>query len=287
VKYGLQLFGLGPQHYPTVAAVAEEHGFESVWMPEHLVLPEPLPDTYLYTEGGRAPITSATPLYDPWVVLAAVAQATESIRLATNVFILPLRHPIATARSVVTLDRVSRGRVTLGMGVGWLEGEFDVVGESFRDRGRRADEIIPLLRRLWSDEVIEHHGEHYDFGPIRFEPKPRQRPSIPIEVGGCSSAALRRAGRLGDGWIEIGAADIDVLKSMIGDVQRARADAGREGEPFEITCGLGRDVDAVRRCRELGVTRVLAGPPVRDARVTADDVGDWIRRFADDVIAVA
>ena len=287
MKYGLQLFGLGPQHYAKVAAVAEEYGFESVWMPEHLVLPETLPDTYLYTEGGRPPISSATPLYDPWVVLAAVAQATERIRLATDVFILPLRHPVATARSVVTLDRVSRGRVTLGVGVGWLEDEFEVMGEPFGDRGRRTDEIIPLLRRLWSDEVIEHRGEHYDFGPIRFEPKPRQQPSIPIEVGGSSPAALRRAGRLGDGWIEIGAADVDRLKVMIEDVQRARAEAGREGEPFEITAGLGRDVDGVRRCRELGVTRILAGPPVEDARVAADDVGDWIRRFADDVIAVA
>lgn len=287
MKYGLQLFGLGPQHYANVAAVAEENGFESVWMPEHLVLPEVLPDTYLYTEGGRPPISSATPLYDPWVVLAAVAQATERIRLATDVFILPLRHPVATARSVVTLDRVSRGRVTLGIGVGWLEDEFEVMGEPFHDRGRRTDEIIPLLRRLWSDEVIEHRGEHYNFGPIRFEPKPRQQPSIPIEVGGSSPAALRRAGHLGDGWIEIGATDLDRLKVMIEDVQRARAEAGRDREPFEITAGLGRDVDGVRRCRELGVTRILAGPPVKDARVTADDVGDWIRHFADDVIAVA
>jgi probable F420-dependent oxidoreductase len=287
MKYGLQLFGLGPQHYAQVACVAEENGFESVWMPEHLVLPATLPDTYLYTDGGRPPISSATPLYDPWVVLAAVANATERIRLATNVFILPLRHPISTARSVVTLDRVSRGRVTLGVGVGWLEDEFDAMGESFGDRGRRADEVIPLLRRLWSDEVIEHHGDHYDFGPIRFEPKPRQRPTIPIEVGGSSPAALHRAGRLGDGWIEIGAKDHDTLEGLIARVQRARVEAGRDAEPFEITCGLGRDAGGVRRCRDLGVTRVVVGPPVKDARVTADDVGDWIRRFADDVIGAA
>jgi probable F420-dependent oxidoreductase len=287
MKYGLQLFGLGPQHYSTVAAVAEQNGFESVWMPEHLVLPAELPATYLYTDSGQPPIAAATPLYDPWIVLAAVAQATERIRLATNVYILPLRHPLATARSVVTLDRVSRGRVTLGVGVGWLEEEFDAMGQSFGDRGRRTDEIIPLLRRLWSEEVIEHRGEHYEFGPIRFEPKPRQQPSIPIEVGGSSSAALRRAGRFGDGWIEIGADSFSTLEAMIAGVHEARAAAGRDHLDFEITSSLGRDIAGVRRCRELGVTRVVTGPPVAGARVSAGDVSDWIRRFADDVIAEA
>jgi probable F420-dependent oxidoreductase len=287
MKYGLQLFGLGPQHYATVAVVAEQNGFESVWMPEHLVLPAELPATYLYTESGQPPIAAGTPLYDPWIVLAAIAQATERIRLATNVYILPLRHPLATARAVVTLDRVSRGRVTLGVGVGWLEEEFDALGQSFRDRGRRTDEIIPLLRRLWSEEVIEHRGEHYEFGPIRFEPKPRQQPSIPIEVGGSSPAALRRAGRFGDGWIEIGADGFSTLETMIAGVHATRAAAGRDHVDFEITSSLGRDIEGVRRCRDLGVTRVVTGPPVTGVRVSSDDVCDWIRRFADDVIAVA
>ena len=287
MKFGLPLFGLGPGHYAGVAAIAEQHGFESVWMPEHLVLPAEMPDTYLYTETGRPPIVSETPTYDPWVVLGAVANTTETIRLATNVYILPLRHPIVTARQVVTLDRLSRGRVTLGIGVGWLEEEFDVMGESFHDRGRRTDEIMGLLRRLWSEEVIEHHGRAYDFGPIRFEPKPRQQPSIPIEVGGRSPAAIRRAARLGDGWIEIGAQDFDTLGALMADLVAERERGDRSSEPFEITCGLGRDVDSVRRCEDLGVTRVIVGPPVTGARVSPEDVGDWIRRFGDDVIAKA
>jgi probable F420-dependent oxidoreductase len=295
VKFGLSMFGLSPRYYPEVAAAAEANGFESLWMPEHLVLPAEMPPTYLYTESGYPPITPRTAMYDPWVVLGAVANATTTIRLATNVFILPLRHPIQTARSVVTLDRVSGGRVTLGIGVGWLEEEFVAVGQSFHDRGARTDEIIGLLRQLWKDETIEHHGEHYQFDAICFDPKPVQKQGIPIEVGGSSKPALRRAGRLGDGWIEIGVKDFDTLTAMLAVVQEARRDAGRENLPFEVSSGLGRTVDDIRRSEDLGVTRVLAGPTpgsailkdpsLRTAHLTTDDFRDWTKQFADEVIS--
>ena len=114
----------------------------------------------------------------------------------------------------MTLDRVSRGRAVLGIGVGWMEEEFVVVGQSFPDRGKRADECIELIRRLWSDDVVEHHSRHFDFGPVCFEPKPVQQP-VPIEVGGTSPAALRRAGHLGDGWIELGSTDLDEIKRRL------------------------------------------------------------------------
>jgi alkanesulfonate monooxygenase SsuD/methylene tetrahydromethanopterin reductase-like flavin-dependent oxidoreductase (luciferase family) len=176
--------------------------------------------------------------------------------------------------------------VTLGVGVGWLEGEFDTVGQSFHDRGKRTDEIIPLLRRLWSDDVIEHHGDHFAFGPIKFQPKPRQKSGIPIEVGGASPAALRRAGRLGDGWIEIGSSSLHDLERKLSVVAKARQEAGRDGLPFEVTAGLG-DLDSIRRGRDIGVTRVLNGPWASPARLTRDDVLEWIKRFADEVIAKA
>jgi alkanesulfonate monooxygenase SsuD/methylene tetrahydromethanopterin reductase-like flavin-dependent oxidoreductase (luciferase family) len=161
------------------------------------------------------------------------------------------------------------------------------MGQSFHDRGRRTDEIIDLLRRLWSEDTIEQHSEHFDFGPVKFQPKPLQKPSIPIEVGGTSRAALRRAGRLGDGWVEIGSTDIDDLRAKLAVVDDARRSAGREGLPFEVTSGLGRDLESVRRCADLGVTRVVTGPPATGARITKDDVVDWISRFADEVIAKA
>jgi len=153
MKFGLSLMGLAPRFYGDVAATAEQHGFESVWAPEHLVLPAELPSTYLYSESGAAPIAPNSALYDPWVTLGFAAYATEKIRLATNVFILPLRHPFAVARSVLTVDRVSNGRVTLGIGVGWLAEEFDYTGQSFHDRGRRTDEIPQRALRLRSRDV--------------------------------------------------------------------------------------------------------------------------------------
>ncbi len=287
MKFGLPLFGVAPRFYAAIARAAEDNGFESVWMPEHLVFPAEIPPTYLYSESGYPPVTADTPLYDPWVVLAYIAHATERIRLATNVFILPLRHPIAVARSVVTLDRLSNGRVTMGIGVGWLEEEFTYVGLSPRTRGKRTDAMIPLLRQLWSDDEIEAHDEHFDFGPVKFQPKPRQA-TIPIEVGGSTKAALRRAGALGDGWIEVGAATHDEAAAMLAVVTQARADAGRSDEPFEVSFSgrLGHDLDSVRRSAEAGATRVIVTPTTSD-RITPDAITDWIKRFADDVIARA
>jgi probable F420-dependent oxidoreductase len=176
MKFGLPMLGVSPRHYPAIAQVAEASGFESIWMPEHLVLPAEMPPTYPYSETGYSVMSPDTPMYDPWVVLASVASVTTTIRLATNIYVLTLRHPFMTARSVVTLDRISNGRVTLGAGVGWLEEEFTYTGLSFADRGRRMDEIVPLLRRLWTEDVIEHHGEFFDFGPVKFQPKSLKKP---------------------------------------------------------------------------------------------------------------
>lgn len=291
MKFGLSLFGYGPQHYPDVALAAEANGFESVWMSEHLVFPEVVPLDYPYTDSGAPPATSDLPLYDPWVILAAVAQATERIRLGTNVYILPLRHPLITARAVVTLDRLSKGRVILGVGVGWLEDEFTMLGESFSDRGGRTDEIIHILRRLWTEDVIYHRGEHLQFGPLKFQPKPRHG-TIPIEVGGVSGRALRRAGALGDGWIEVGSKSLSEMADRLSIVRAVRSDAGREGLPFEVTViprsdEWGRTADGIRQLSELGVTRVIVGPYFEGTSglPTPESATAWITRYADEVIA--
>jgi probable F420-dependent oxidoreductase len=291
MKFGLSMFGYGPRSYARVAQAAEAGGFESVWMSEHVVFPEVLAPTYPYTGSGVPPVTSDTPLFDPWILLAAVAQATERIRVATNVYILPLRHPLITARHVVTLDHLSNGRLTLGIGVGWLEGEFALLGEAFDDRGSRTDEIIGILRSLWSEDVIDHRGEHFQLGPLKFQPKPR-RGSIPIEVGGASRPALRRAGRLGDGWIEVGSRTLGDVTERLAVVQHARREAGRDELPFEVPVRLGygdnppgSTPDDVRRLAELGVTRVIVGPPIEGVPRTADAAIEWIARFADDVMS--
>jgi len=296
MKFGIGAFGLSPRHLPEIGKLAEEHGFDSLWVPEHLVFPVDIPPAYLYSKDGFPPMRSDSPAYDPFVILATVAAVTTTIRLGTNVYILPLRHPVISARSVVTLDRVSGGRVNFGVGMGWMPEEFEIVGEDFGNRGKRADEIIGLLRRFWTDDVIEHHGEHYDIPPITFEPKPLQKPGIPIFVGGTTPAALRRAGRLGDGWMahrsnisfaegsaRATAEDYEQLAQQVATIDRHRREAGRDHLPFEIH-GYANTLDDIERCREIGVTAINAAPDAR-ANAKKEYFADWIERYADEVIS--
>lgn len=284
MKFGSTLMGVRLGAYADAARILEAAGFESLWVPEHLALPAESPSTYPYTEDGRPPVPTGTPCYDPFVLLSYAACATTSIRLATNVYLLPLHHPLRTARGAVTLDRLSGGRVTLGVGVGWLKDEFDWAGEEFSTRGRRTDEIIDILRRLWTEQTVDYESEHYRFGPVAFAPKPAQREGIPLEVGGTSAAALRRAARLGDGWIDIGSESVDVLARHITTLCAMRADAGRTG-PFEITLGgsWGSDLDSVRRAADVGATRVIARP-YAGTPLAAADVAEWAARYSDEVI---
>jgi probable F420-dependent oxidoreductase len=286
MKFGLSLSGISPRHYSALSQQAERLGYESVWIPDHLVFPEVMPPTYLYSETGEPPINSKTAVYDPWVLLGGIATVTESIRMATNVYVLPLRHPITTARGVLTVDRISRGRITLGVGVGWLTEEFGLVGLDASNRGKRTDEIIPLLRRLWTEEIIEHHGEYYDLDPVYFEPKPFQRP-IPIEVGGTSPAALRRAGRLGDGWIAIGIDAPDELQAALDVVQRHRKEADRGDLPFVVTTNIFADADVaeIERLADLGVDRAILRLPVRDRVIDGPELADLIAAFAENVVS--
>jgi probable F420-dependent oxidoreductase len=286
VKFGLSLVGLRPRWYAAVARQAEDNGFESVWLAEHLVLPAIMPATYLYSANGQPPITPETPVYDPWVMLAGVAAVTTRIRLGTNVYVLPLRHPLVTARAVVSLDRLSGGRVTLGAGVGWLATEYAAAGVDFTTRGRRMDEIIPLLRRLWSSTgPVAHQGRYYAFEPVRFAPRALQKPGIPIELGGTTGPALRRAGRLGDGWIELGSATLPELAARIDEVRAARATAGLAAAPFEISSGFGADLESVRETAAVGVTRTITAVPPAVAAGDLDDVLDWVRHYAATVVA--
>jgi probable F420-dependent oxidoreductase len=245
---------------------------------------------------------SDTPAFDPFVVLGAVAGRTRDVRLATGVFILPLRHPISVARSVVTLDRISGGRVILGIGVGWLPDEFHIVGQEFHNRGRRTDEMIVLMRKLWSEDTIEFHGEFYDIPPVKFAPKPvNKQAGIPIIVGGTSPGALRRAGRLGDGWVHhaqihaslytgeanpgINEQDFSELQDHLRVIERHRRGAGRGDAPFEVVAGMGATLEAARRCAGFGVTTYQAGPSAAGLRGTKDTFVDWAKRFADEVIS--
>lgn len=266
MNIGVPLFLLRPERMATVALRAEELGFESVWLPEHLVFPVDIASRYPYSPDGGAPINPATPLLDPFILLAQVAALTSRIRIGTNIYILPLRHPIVTARMAMTLDLVSGGRLSLGVGAGWLAEEFAAVDIDFASRGARTRECVRAIRALWTEEEIEFRGRFFSFGPVRFEPKPVQKPHPPILVGGETPAALRRAAALGDGWYgvrhtpESAAAQVATLRAEL-------AAAGRADVPFEITVSVGYgnlEAADLERYAAAGVDRVVVLPWTRD-----------------------
>jgi probable F420-dependent oxidoreductase len=260
--------------WPEIAEEADRLGFESVWIPEHLVFPVSM-DGSPYHGADHPPVPPETPTFDPFCYLAFLAGRTERIRLGTAVYNIGLRHPFVTARAVATLDIVSAGRVELGIGASWLRSEWEATGLEFRTRGRRVDECLAICRRLWTEPLVEHHGEFFDFGPVRFEPKPPQGAGIRVHVGGDSEAALHRAAILGDGWIPMNHT-LDQIPAAVERIAQLRADAGRDG-PFEVTA-FCRDPspDEVRRFEDAGVTRLLVRPWQRSA-----EAREGLRRFAD------
>jgi probable F420-dependent oxidoreductase len=239
-----------------LGGLVEQAGFESLWVGDHLALPAALPEGYPYTDDGHVPFPADTPLLDPLVLLGVIAAATTRLNLGTAVYLLPLRAPVAVARAVATVSALGSGRFTFGIGTGWIRREFDDAGVGFDDRGARTDEMIPLLRALWSGDVVEHHGAHYDVGPLQCLPRPDPRP--PIHMGGESARALRRAAALGDGWIGMNHAPEDA-PAAVARVRGAMAAAGRDADAFEVTIqAVGvPDAAALDRYRASGADRLL------------------------------
>ena len=291
MKFGYMLLGVPLRVQAQCAQRAEQRGFESAWVPEHLIMPEEMPASYPYTADGKPGITPSTPLFDPWVEISYLSAVTSTLRFGTAVCVLPLRHPLVTARALVTLDRLSRGRIILGAGSGWLKEEYDAVNIPFSQRGKLMDEIIPLLRRLWTEEVIRHDGPYYQIPPVRFEPKPVQKPYIPIEIGGHSPPALRRVAKLGDGWVEPGSPDIDGLCATIRKIHQMRTEVGRDQLPFEVTVianNIFNSPEDVQRAEEIGITRIVVSPlnnPYSPLGILKpQDYIDFVDRYADAVI---
>ena len=260
MKFGL-LFGSSvPANALEVARKADELGFDSIWVGHHILPPMRIPSTYPYAASGQPPFTPESPWYDPWVELSYLAAGTSRLRLGTSVFVLPMVDPFSTARAVATLDVVSGGRAVLGIGVGWMKDEFDVLGIDFKTRLSRTEETVRLLRLLWTEDRVEFRGRHFSVGPVTFNPKPVQRP-IPIHVGGDSDAALRRAARIGDGWIGVWY-DVDRAREHVARLRQLLGEEGRETVPFEITIQSSAPLtpDAVKRLDELGVHRLKVRP---------------------------
>src|SRR5256886_269421 len=203
VKFGIALGALNAHFHVDATDEAERLGYESVWLPEHLVLPVRMSRSPHPGE-EHPPVPPTTPVFDAFAYLGFLAGRTAHVRLGTHVYNLGLRHPFIAARAVQTLDVVSGGRFEFGVGASWLEEEWRAVDLDFDSRGRRVDEAIEVCKRLWTEPEIAHEGEFFRFDAVAFEPKPVQQPWPPILIGGESPAALRGPARLGDRGIGVG-----------------------------------------------------------------------------------
>ncbi|MCU1588564.1 MAG: luciferase [Frankiales bacterium] len=272
MKLGVTFARLRPSLWPQTAQLCDELGFESVWLPEHLVLPVGATGSPFHGQ-DHSPVPPKTPVYDVFTMLAFLAARTTQLRLGTNVYNIGLRHPFTTARAVATLDELSGGRVELGVGASWLAAEWEATGLDFATRGRRVDEALLVCRQLWTEPVVEHHGEHFDFAPVMFEPKPVQQP-VPVSVGGDSAPARRRAAVLGDGWIPMNTT-VDQLPAALAEIQLLRAQAGRQGTWTTTLMGSVTSGADVERAREAGVDRLVVAPWRRSA-----EAEEGLRAFA-------
>jgi probable F420-dependent oxidoreductase len=248
-----------PELVRAVGREAEERGFESIWVAEHVVLFDEYDSAYPYDPSGRFPAGGDAGMVEPFTALTYLAAVTEQIRLGTGICLVPQRNPVYTAKAVTDLDALSAGRVDFGVGVGWLREEFEALGMAFDRRGQRADEYLAAMHSLWCDEVSEFHGELYDLRPCRMYPKPVQQPHPPIHVGGESDAALRRVARLGQGWFTFGRLPEDLppalerLDAALAAEGRTRADITLSVSPYmhPVT------PESVGRYAELGVDRLV------------------------------
>ena len=259
MKIGIALGAAHPAVHQELCEAADRLGYESIWMPEHLVFPVEMAGSP-FPGRDHPPVPPTTPVFDAFGWLCFLAGRTERIRLGTNVYLLGLRHPFVTARAIQTLDVVSSGRAEIGIGAGWLREEWTAAGLDPATRGRRLDEALAVCKRLWSEERVEHHGEFFDFDPVAFEPKPIQRPWPPLLVGGESEAALQRAVLHAEGWLGLGHKPETVVP-LLDRLHAIRAEHELEHERFNVTIGAGAPSEQeLARFEELGVDRVIVTP---------------------------
>ncbi|HYZ91353.1 MAG TPA: LLM class F420-dependent oxidoreductase [Actinomycetota bacterium] len=256
-----------PDFLASVAAAAEERGFDSLWVPEHVVLFDEYASQYPYSADGRVPAGGEVGVLEPLNTLAFLAARTTTIRLGTGICLVPQRNPVYTAKEAATVDWLSGGRLDLGIGIGWLAEEFAAVDVPFARRADRCREYVEVMRRLWCDPVSEFEGEFYSLPACRQYPKPVQQPHPPVHFGGESDAALRRVADIGQGWYGFNVSPDDLperLKTLGGFL----ADRGRSLDEITVSiCPylLGLDAEKAKRYEDIGVDRLIVVAIGRDA----------------------
>ncbi|MFE5284751.1 LLM class F420-dependent oxidoreductase [Nocardia sp. NPDC056611] len=263
----------------------EACGFESLVAIEHAVVMSHYSSVYPYASSGRMELPDDCDIPDPLELLAFLAGQTTTLGLATGVLVLPNHHPVVLAKRLATLDRLSNGRLRVGIGMGWMKEEIEACGAPFEARGRRADEQLEVLAKLWADSGatgVDHKGEFFDFRSAMCYPKPVRAGGVPIHVGGHTKAAARRAGRYGAGLQPLGVTG-DQLAALVGLMREAATQAGRD--PAELELSLGHlvsriDLDRSGRLAEQGADRLLLAPtPTADLHEAMDELSACAERL--------
>lgn len=241
-----------PQAIPRRAQTLEAAGFDSLWVSDHIVMPVSIESHYPFAADGRATWPGDLPYVEALVAMTAAAAVTSRVRLGSAVLVLPQRNPVLLAKQLASLDALSGGRVTLGVGAGWLEEEFVALGASFDDRGARTAEWISILRDCWTGRTAAHDGAYHVPGGLAVLPTPVH--PIPVLVGGHTTAALRRAGQHGDGWLaqqSTTAVDVDELVGQAEVVRSTASASGRDPSRVRITLRLVDSAGRAERVAEL------------------------------------
>ncbi len=286
MKFCASLAFTDPTDYCELAVLAEQHGWHTLVLSDHVVHPATIQSKYPYAEDGQRPWQTPDPWPDVWVAIAAMGAVTTRLEFMTGVYVVPMRHPFHLAKALGTAQVMTGGRVSLGLGLGWMRDEFALLGEDFDTRAARAEEMVEVMRKLWSGEMVEHHGRFYDFGPLNMRPPVPH--TIPIVVGGVTEAAYKRVGRFADGWIPHAISTRDA-QAGLEKIRRYRSEFGRGDAPITAIVPLtdAFDPDGYRRAEDLGVTHVLTAPWLLygGSHRSLEDKRSGLMRFADEVIA--
>jgi probable F420-dependent oxidoreductase len=273
--------GSSPDGAKAVVEAAEAGGITTAWTVEHVVVPSGYESAYPYDASGKmAGGMEDFDLPDPLIWLTWAAAHSTTLRLGTGILILPQRNPVITAKAIATLDHLSGGRLDIGVGVGWLEEEFNALGVPFQARGKRLDEYIDAMRVLWTEDKASFHGEFVDFENCIMRPRPAQG-TVPIVVGGHTEAAARRAGRRGDAFFP-GSATADDIASLVAVMKQEADAAGRDGDAIPIYAmamgkpGAGLDA-RIESLAEVGVSQAIL--PTFSPSALTDIAGDLVGRF--------
>jgi probable F420-dependent oxidoreductase len=283
MQLGLHALGIGAGAdravIDAVASSADECGFATLWAGEHVVMVDRSASHYPYSDDGVIAVPAQADWLDPMIALAFAAAASSRIAVATGVLLLPEHNPVVVAKQAASLDRLSGGRLTLGIGVGWSKEEFAALGVPFEHRAARASEYVAAMRTLWRDDVASFDGRFVGFDSIRVNPKPVRDRGIPIVMGGNSDPALRRVASLADGWYGFNLDGVTAVRERLGKLDELCAGLGRDRRELRLAVALRKPrVEDFDELAALGVDELVLveAPPERPKAA-----GDWVSTLAD------